>query len=167
VGWCPQCKGRALDEEGMKKEAAVFRAAMDEARARELLRSLTADNPFADLIPQTKWDENVAMAKQFLRDATEKWDAAGNTAEEERVRTWEKNVKTKAEFLASVPDWARSRTPSSDSSAGVKEAKAAAEQQRTRQEWGGEEEQCREPLRYPPVKWDHQTEFGKTFADQN
>lgn len=27
-----------------------------------------------------------------------------------------------------------------------------------------EEAQCRAPLNYPPVKWDHQTEFGKTFA---
>jgi hypothetical protein len=31
-------------------------------------------------------------------------------------------------------------------------------------EWDAEEAQCRAPLRYPPVKWDHQTEFGKTFA---
>ena len=46
---------------------------------------------------------------------------------------------------------------STDPYAGLREAES-------RPEWEAEEAQCREPLRYPPVKWDHQTEFGKTFA---
>jgi hypothetical protein len=39
-----------------------------------------------------------------LLEAAEKWHIAGNTAEEQRVRAWEKNVKTEAELLASLPD---------------------------------------------------------------
>jgi hypothetical protein len=49
-------------------------------------------------------NENVAAAKRLLLDAAENWHIAEDTDAEQRVKAWEKNVKTEAEFLASFPD---------------------------------------------------------------
>jgi hypothetical protein len=144
----------------MQRQAAAFHAKEDEQRARELLRGLRADNPFADLIPQTKWDQNTSEAKRLLLDAAEKWHVTGSAAEEQRVRDWQKNVKTKAELLASLPVPKATPTATFDPDAWLKE-------QRARQDWAGEEEQCHEPLRYPPIKWTHRTEFGKRNAGRS
>ena len=57
------------------------------------------------------------------------------------------------------PDAWPGRYLATDPNAGVEETKSEC-----RREWEAEEAQCREPLRYPTVKWDHQAEFGKTFA---
>jgi tetratricopeptide (TPR) repeat protein len=40
----------------------------------------------------------------------------------------------------------------------------APRESESRRDGEAEEAQCRAPLNYPPVKWDHKTEFGKTFA---
>ena len=189
-GWrqgARQARERALNEPEMKKTAAAARAHMNEERARQLLRMTNVFNQFdsSEIIAS---DENVKQAKQLLLDAAESWHIAGNDYEERRVKEWEKKVKTKAEFLASLPDqppkdpfddltppkkatitgvrepWetdpvVQLTTPNS----GINEAKTA-EEQRARLDWEAEEAQCRAALNYPPVKWDHRTEFGKTFA---
>jgi hypothetical protein len=52
-GWwdgARNARERAFDEQAMQRQAAAFHAEEDEQRARELLRGLRADNPFADLI---------------------------------------------------------------------------------------------------------------------
>ncbi len=46
---------------------------------------------------------------------------------------------------------------STDPNAWLREAES-------RREWEAEEAQCREPFPYPPHKWTHDTQFGKTFA---
>jgi hypothetical protein len=192
-GWwdgARNAKQHAFDEQGMERQAAAFHAEKNEERARQLLRMTKVldqfdsararqSNPFADLIPQGKGypdDKKIAEAKRLLLEAAEKWHIAGSTAEEQRVRAWEKNVKTEAEVLAFVPDqppnWALdeiilpapkssdqppNKSVSTDPNAGLKDPES-------RRQWEAEKAQCREPLHYPPVKWDHQTEFGKTFA---
>ena len=181
-GWwdgARNARARAFDEQAMRRQAAAFRAEKDEDRGKQLLRfdsgrALQSDL-FADLIPQTKRypgerypdDDSVTEAKRLLLDAAENWHATGDTAKEQRVRAWEKNVKTEAEILASlpdqpkdlgfVPDQAPNKYVSTDSNFGLRDTES-------RSEWQAEEAQCHDPLHYPPVKWDHQTEFGKTFA---
>jgi hypothetical protein len=103
---------RASDEQAMQRQAAAFRAEKDEERAKQLLRfdsgRARQSNLFADLIPQTKRypgkrypdDDSVTEAKLLLLHAAENWHATGNAAEEQRVRAWEKNVKTEAELGA-------------------------------------------------------------------
>ena len=96
-GWwkgARNARERALNQRDMEKQSAVFRATTDEARATELLRM--QGNSYPD-------DDSVTEAKQLLLDAAEKWQVAGAPAEERRVRDWQKNVKTKAELLASLP----------------------------------------------------------------
>jgi hypothetical protein len=145
-GWwdgARNARERALAEEGMKKEVAVFRAHKDEEHARQLFGmknifdqfdSTSRANPFADLIPQTKpypSDNKVTEAKRLLLDAAEKWHVAGNTAEEERVTAWEKNIKTEAEFRASLPDQPPNKYISTD---------PYAQWPGTREVWPGTEE---------------------------
>ena len=52
--------------------------------------------------------------KGLLLDAAEKSQIAGNAAAEKRVRSWEKNVKTQKEFLASLPDQPESKHSPTD-----------------------------------------------------
>jgi hypothetical protein len=171
-GWwdgARSARERASDDVGMKKQAAVFRAQKNEECARQLLR-----NVFVQVDPKKSAeafldapypsDDKVTEAKRLLLDAAENWHVAGNTAEEERVRAWEKNVKTLPSWAETVPVERSSKYLSTDPNAGVEEAKAASEQQRALQQWESEEEQCREPFPYPPHKWTHVTQFGKTSA---
>jgi hypothetical protein len=118
-GWwdgARSARERAFDDQGMKRKldaqiqaekskldaqiqaermeaekAAVFRAQTDEVRARQLLRGESWNNYHPS-------DENVTEAKQFLLDAAEAWHIAGNSAEEQRVRAWETNIKTETEL---------------------------------------------------------------------
>jgi hypothetical protein len=162
-GWwdgARNARERASGDEGMKKEAAVFRAHKDEERAKPLLRMTNVFDQFDSKASEEAFldapypsDNKVTEAKRLLLDAAEKWHVAGNTAEEERVRAWEKNIKTEAELRASLPDQPPNKYMSTDPYAWLREAES-------RREWDAEEAQCRAPLRYPSVKWDHQTEFG-------
>ena len=120
-GWwngARDAKQRAFDDHAMQRQAAAFHAEKDEQRARQLLRVANVfdqfdsgrsrqSNAFADLIPNAKRypdDDSVTEAKRLLLDAAEQWHIAGSAAQEQRVREWQKNVKTKAELLASLPD---------------------------------------------------------------
>jgi hypothetical protein len=105
-GWwdgARSARERALDEEGMKKQAAASRAQKDEARVMQLL-GMT--NPFDQFHLPAFYpnDQKVKEAKQLLLDAAEKWHVAGKIAEEQRVMEWEKNVKTADEFLGPPAD---------------------------------------------------------------
>src|SRR5262245_9189301 len=108
-GWwdgARSARERAFDEQEMKKKlsaqiqaermeaekAAVFRAQTDEVRARQLLRGESWNNYHPS-------DESVTEAKQLLLEAAEAWHIAGNSAEEQRVRGWETNIKTETELL--------------------------------------------------------------------
>jgi hypothetical protein len=102
-GWwdgARDARERAFDEQRMKKQAAVSHAQNDEARARELLRgegdifdavSLLSNNSYPS-------DDAVIEAKRLLLDAAENWNTAGDTAEEQRLRAWENNVKTERDI---------------------------------------------------------------------
>ncbi len=169
---------RASDEQAMQRQAAAFQAEKNEESARQILRMTNVffDSRRADQTYSYPDDKKVAEGKRLLLEAAEKWHIAGSTAEEQRVRTWEKDVKTEAEFLASLSDQPPNsafdqvilpapkpsdqppnKYVSTDPNFGLRDAES-------RSEWQAEEAQCRDPLHYPPVKWDHQTEFGKTFA---
>jgi hypothetical protein len=60
-------------------------------RAKQLLRGESWNN-------YQPSHENVTEAKQFLLDAAEAWHIARNSAEEQRVRAWETNIKTETEL---------------------------------------------------------------------
>ena len=168
-GWwdgARNARERAIDQQAMEKKYTAFQAEKDEDRAGQLLRKRNVFDQF-DSSPSFPSDENVKEAKQLLLDAAEKWHAIGNAGEAERVKAWEKNVKTEAEFLASFPDQpANVSTPN----AAVREAESRRQweeqvkEAQSRREWEDEEGQCRAPFPYPPHKWTEVTEFGKTFA---
>jgi hypothetical protein len=224
-GWwegAQDAKQRAFDEQGMKKQAASSRAQKDEARVMQLL-GMT--NPFEQFHLHPFYpNANAKEAKQLLLDAAENWNAAGNTYEEQRVRKWEKNLKSADEVFAGLPAQPPNKYVSTDPNFGLKEAgtplpgqpsgKYAPSLQAAQNQFSdfipdksnfsdftpdkkqkptsegiqapssqnpfekieneqnpflkldreAEEAQCRAPLNYPPVKWNHKTEFGKTFA---
>jgi hypothetical protein len=56
-----------------------------------------------------------------------------------------------------IPQSEANKYISTDPNFGLREGEA-------RRVWEDEEAQCRGAFPYPPHKWDHQTEFGKTFA---
>jgi hypothetical protein len=86
-GGARDAKERAFNEQGMKKQAAVFRAQKDEEGADQLLQHRRGK--YADLFELV---EDATKAKQLLLNAAESWHIAGNTAEEQRVRAKEKNL---------------------------------------------------------------------------
>jgi hypothetical protein len=94
-------------------------------------------------------DENVMEAKRLLLEAAEKWHMAGNAAAEERVRVWEKNVKTQREFLASLPN------------PGSNVATSNRFNQFDRQ-WTEEEKLIHDPIDYQMGNWT--TGAGNAFA---
>jgi hypothetical protein len=146
-GWwdgARDARERAFDEQRMKQEAAASRAQNCEKLARQLLRVQWWNNTW-----NYPSDDNVKEAKRLLLDAAENWNTAGATAEEQRLRAWENNVKTEREFLASFPDQPRSKG-TADPNAGIDP-----------EQWKRDEAICHEPFQYR--EWKRQTNEGQTF----
>jgi hypothetical protein len=139
---------QSSDEEWMRRqfrEASAQAAQNNENRARDLLQSCWS-NVFCRL-----------EAQELLATAAEKWRAAGNTAAENRVRAWGKNINTEVDLQASLPNHPATQDTSTDPNAWLRDAES-------QRQWESEEGQCRQPFPYPPHKWTHMTQFGKTFA---
>jgi hypothetical protein len=140
-----QARRQAEENEARHRQAEQARRqaeeqAVEQAKHAEIAEENVKRAKANQVLAEEAFRENRAsLAHDYYRAAARCWTFAGRY-----------DLAAECMEMADQIEWAN---PAAFPNAGE-----------SRPEWEAEEAQCREPLRYPPVKWDHQTEFGKTFA---